>query len=87
MNNHFAGDALFEELDYRLHDGVAVSLVWWRAENRVSVLVADSRSGAAFELPVRDESPLDVFHHPFAYAAFLGIEHVAPQRLACATTT
>ena len=65
----------YEELDYRLRDGVAVSLVWWRAENRVSVLVADSRDGSSFEIPVRDESPLEVFNHPFAYAAFNRIEH------------
>jgi hypothetical protein len=65
----------YEELDYRIQDGVAVSLVWWRDENRVSVLVADSRAGDSFELPVRDENPLEVFNHPFAYAAFRRLAH------------
>ena len=64
-----------EELEHRVNSGLAVSLLWWRAENRVSVVVADSRSGATFELAVRDEQPLDVFHHPFAYAAFRGVAH------------
>jgi len=65
----------YEELDYRMHDGVAVSLVWWRADNRVSVLVADSRAGDSFELSIGAENPLDVFDHPFAYAAFRRLEH------------
>ena len=65
----------YEELEHRVNAGLAVSLLWRRAENQVKVVVADSRSGATFELPVRDEQPLDVFHHPFAYAAFRGVAH------------
>jgi len=31
----------------------------------VTVAVTDTKTGEAFELPVRDgEHPLDVFHHP-----------------------
>jgi hypothetical protein len=34
------------------------------------VAVTDTKSGEAFELPLRDgERALDVFHHPYAYAA------------------
>jgi hypothetical protein len=37
--------------------------------------VADGRTGARFEIEVReDERVLDVFHHPFAYAARRGME-------------
>jgi len=36
----------------------------------VTVAVTDTKTGEAFELPVRDgESALEVFHHPYAYAA------------------
>jgi len=65
----------YEELAYRMHDDVAVSLVWRRADNRVRVLVADLRAGHSFEVPVGDDSPLEVFNHPFAYAGFRCVEH------------
>gem|GEM_PF-4427130 len=36
----------------------------------VSVAVHDTKTGEAFELPVPDGSrALDVFHHPYVYAA------------------
>jgi hypothetical protein len=60
------------ELERRADANVEVSLLWSRADNRVSVCVVDSKAGYTFELPVEDESPLDVFHHPYAYAAFRG---------------
>ena len=63
------------ELERRADANVEVSLLWSRADNRVSVCVVDSKAGYTFELPVEDESPLDVFHHPYAYAAFRGIEY------------
>ena len=64
-----------EELEYRSNGGVGVSLLWERALNRLTVRVVDEHGGA-FEVPVGNARPLDVFHHPFAYAAFHGI---APQ--------
>jgi hypothetical protein len=44
----------------------------------------DSRVGDAFTIDVRDcEPPLDVFHHPYAYAGAHGIEtHAAPHFVA-----
>jgi hypothetical protein len=39
------------------------------------VAVADGRTRARLEIEVReDERALDVFHHPFAYAAWRGME-------------
>jgi len=35
-------------------------------------LVVDERLGVTLELPVRGESPLDVFYHPFAVASRRG---------------
>lgn len=58
------------ELDHRRNDGLDVRLLWDSATDRVSVSLHDSKTGEGFEVEVgRDERPLDVFHHPFAYAA------------------
>ena len=62
-------DFSFTELDHRSADGIEVSLLWSRNTNRLLVAVADSRSGESFEVQAPAEKALDVFRHPFAYAA------------------
>ena len=62
-------EAKTRELASRESDGLAVVLLWHEAEDSVTVSVADSRSGARFELAVENERALDAFYHPFAYAA------------------
>jgi hypothetical protein len=63
------------ELDSRTSDAIHVRLLWHPSDNRVSVAVSDSKTGEAFELTLRDgHSPLEVFHHPFAYAAYRSTE-------------
>jgi hypothetical protein len=58
-----------DELDSRTSDGIRVRLLWHPEESRVSVAVEDTKTGESFELVVKDgERPLDVFHHPYAYA-------------------
>ena len=57
-----------EELDYRESDGMAVSLLWHRRSNRLSVLVQDDKLGESFTLPARPDNARDVFTHPYAYA-------------------
>ena len=58
------------DLDFRAANGVEVTLLWAKALNRVWVVVRNHRSGDEFEIEVRaDDNPLDVFHHPYAYAA------------------
>jgi hypothetical protein len=69
-----AGERRFQELAYRENEGIEVSLLWDPKENSVSVFVSDARSGGAFELAVGTESPLEIFNHPYAYAASRGIE-------------
>jgi hypothetical protein len=71
------------ELDNRTTDGIEVRMLWDRAANRVTVTASDVRSGEALEIEVRDsERALDVFHHPYAYAAFHGVEPLPePRRL------
>jgi hypothetical protein len=57
------------ELDRRTGDGIDVRLLWCQ-NGHVTVAVTDTKTGEAFELPVREgERALEVFHHPYAYAA------------------
>lgn len=63
------------ELDSRLTDGIQVRLLWNPDGRRVWVSVLNTRSGYRFNVGVYDgEQPLDVFNHPFAYAAHHGVE-------------
>jgi hypothetical protein len=63
------------ELASRESNGVAVTLFWSRSTNLVTIAVADAASDDYFELVLDEhESPLDVFHHPFAHAAARGLE-------------
>jgi hypothetical protein len=67
----------YEELASRESNGIRVSLMWSRAGNDVKVAVYDAATDSAFELEVGTASPLDVFNHPFAYAAFRGSARAA----------
>lgn len=62
-------DSTLTELHHRSVDGIDVSLLWSRDTNALMVAVEDSRSGISFEVPAPAERALDVFEHPFAYAA------------------
>jgi hypothetical protein len=57
-----------EELAVRGSDGVVVSLLWQRSDDALTVLVTDVRRGESFEVAVGSANPLEVFHHPYAYA-------------------
>jgi hypothetical protein len=57
------------ELHHRSADGIEVSLLWSRVTNALTVAVEDSRSGVTFEVPAPADKALDVFEHPYAYAA------------------
>lgn len=61
-----------KELAHRSSDGLEVSLLWDPRDDGLAVLVMDARLGVSLELPVHGESPLEVFHHPFAIAARRG---------------
>ena len=63
------------ELDSRVTDGIQVRLLWCQHEGTLWVAVLNTRNGDAFCVQVHDgERPLDVFHHPYAYAAHHGVE-------------
>lgn len=58
------------ELDGRMSDGIEVRLLWSQNDGHVTVTVTNAKTGEAFDLPVREgERALEVFHHPYAYAA------------------
>jgi hypothetical protein len=69
------GSSATRELAHRATDGVEVALLWYPSNDVVSVQVVDAKAGEAFELVLGEgDRPLDVFHHPYAYAALRGLE-------------
>ena len=62
-------DSTLTELHHRSADGIEVTLLWSRRSNTLTVAVEDSRSGETFLLPAPADKALDIFEHPFAYAA------------------
>jgi hypothetical protein len=53
--------------------------MWSAPEERVWVAVADHKSGSEFTVAVPErERALEVFHHPYAYAAHYGVDTGAP---------
>jgi hypothetical protein len=61
---------LVRELDHRVSDRIDVWLRWRPSDDLVFVEVADGRTNERFVVEVAErERPLDVFRHPYAYAA------------------
>lgn len=61
-----------KELAYRSSNGIDVLLLWNPASDTLAVLVVDENADS-FELDVTASEALDVFEHPYAYAAFRGL--------------
>jgi hypothetical protein len=57
------------ELAHRSSAGIEVTLLWNEQSGELTVTAFDSSTGELFALPARREQALDVFNHPFAYAA------------------
>ncbi|HUA02580.1 MAG TPA: hypothetical protein VMB27_01680 [Solirubrobacteraceae bacterium] len=67
--------ATTHELHSRVNDGIHVRLLWRSDDDHLWVSVTDTKRRERFALEVRDrEFALDVFHHPYAYAAHYGIQ-------------
>ena len=63
------------ELHSRVNVGVHIRLLWCENDGRLAVAVTDTSTCEAFSIEIRDgEDALDVFNHPFAYAAWHGIK-------------
>jgi hypothetical protein len=66
----------WHDLAQRIDGGLDVTLLWNEVTNDLSVLVADERSGDFFGIEVTQAGDaLDVYRHPFAYAAARGIAY------------
>jgi hypothetical protein len=60
----------------RKNAGIRVALLWAADTNTVAVRVRDDRANEQFELLVEPETnPIDVYEHPYAYAARRGIDY------------
>jgi len=60
----------------RKNAGIRVTLLWAAETNSVAVLVRDVGTQEQFELVVEsDANAIDVYDHPYAYAAWRGIDH------------
>jgi hypothetical protein len=70
-----AAARVIRELDRRQSDGIDVRLLWNQTDDQVVVAVFDAKTGDAFELQAPPHRALDVFHHPYAYAASTGGAH------------
>jgi hypothetical protein len=70
-----------KELDFRVNDGVEVALLWRRCDERLIVQVIDTKRADAFRLEVGPTEAVDVFQHPYAYAAFRGVDYLEPRQL------
>jgi hypothetical protein len=76
----------FTELARRTGDNLAVSLLWRREDNRLRVVVTETIGGRGFELDAHPENALDIFYHPFAYAAFRRLNCDVETAVSCAGT-
>jgi hypothetical protein len=61
-----------QELAYRSSNGIDVFLLWCPADDGLAVLVIDEHA-ESFELVVSAAEAMEVFHHPYAYAAYRGV--------------
>lgn len=68
----------------RKNAGIHVTLLWAEDTNSVAVLVHDDSTDDQFELSVEPgANALDTFEHPYAYAAWRGVNYrLADLRLA-----
>src|SRR6185312_4771735 len=65
----------YRELAHRVTDGLEVVLSWHQVTNELIVSVADERTGAHYEVAAAPNKALDVFNHPYAYAASMGLPY------------
>ncbi len=57
------------ELAHRTSNGLDITLLWSRRSGRLMIAVSDIVTGDSFSLDAPRDRALDVYNHPFAYAA------------------
>jgi hypothetical protein len=63
------------ELVSRRSGTLHVELLWKRGTNLFAVSVEDSATGDKFELVIDESTALDIYYHPYAYAALRGVDY------------
>jgi hypothetical protein len=63
------------ELASRASNGIEVTLLWNPGSDELRVCVTDAHMHVYFELPAERDNALDVFNHPYAYAAARSIHY------------
>ncbi len=75
MTRTLSFDHTPKELALRRSGTCEVALFWSRRTHRAAVKLVDEATGFTLELPLADgDDPLDVFDHPYAYAATRGLD-------------
>jgi hypothetical protein len=77
MEPHHPGHAPPRELAFRGGNRLEVTLLWNAEEDLLTVSVYDPTVPEFFEVPAPSDRALEVFYHPYAYAAQRGIEYGA----------
>ena len=67
--------ACTRELAGRKTGAVEIALLWNMVTDSLLVSVKDAITDAEFQLVVDAAEAMDVFHHPYAYAASRGVEY------------
>ncbi len=74
MISHLSYDRKPKELAARHAGTTEVALLWSKRAHRAAVAVLDEGTGDYFELEIgENDDPLDLFNHPYAYAAARGL--------------
>ena len=74
MTHRLSFDHTPKELVSRHSGTTEVALLWSKRTHRAAVAVLDEATGDYFELPIGErDDPLELFNHPFAYAASRGL--------------
>jgi hypothetical protein len=73
MNSTLTSDTPLRELCSRSNDGIEVALLWTPGTEQLRVAVVDLRTNQSFDLPVDPGHAMQVFHHPYPYAAERGL--------------
>lgn len=75
-------NTITRELAARTNLGIEVVLLWYVGTDRLEVHVTDSRMGESFVLDVDHRDAIAAFEHPYAYAAFRGIDYASAETVA-----
>jgi hypothetical protein len=80
MNDTQLSHRPLRELAYRANDGLEITLFWLPDTDELKVCVCDQKDGAYFEIRPEPDRALDVFYHPYSYAAHSDV-HDQDERL------